>query len=276
MKSFLTKLLIKYRVEVINKNSLEKVSSFYIKKIHVFGFFLVFFLVSFLFCFVFLWSTPLGNKIFDYSKKKEINQMYLMIDSLENIVNLHLDFTNNLKLVLGEQEKKTENKNKKVVFSINDLESMHDSRDSLLVSYIKQLDTASITKYNLGILNKLNVSEPAQGIVTSSFDLESGHFGVDIAAEKNSGVFSILDGVVLFSGFSKNFGNFLIIQHENNFTSIYLHNSKLLKNKGEIVSSGEKIALIGSSGELSSAPHLHFEFWSGGVPIDPRKYLQFN
>ena len=112
--------------------------------------------------------------------------------------------------------------------------------------------------------------------MTSSFDVKGGHFGVDIAAKKNADVLSVLDGVVVFSGQSKDLGKFIIIRHENNFSSIYLHNSVLLKNKGDLVRSGEKIALVGSSGDLSTAPHLHFEIWSGLTPIDPEKYLQFN
>ena len=113
-------------------------------------------------------------------------------------------------------------------------------------------------------------------MITSKFDAKKKHFGVDIAAKKNSDVFSVLSGVVLFTGFSDELGHFIIIAHENNFFSVYLHNSSLLKSKGDVVGSGDKIALVGSSGKLSSAPHLHFELWSGLNPIDPEKYLQFD
>ncbi len=276
MKSFLTKLLIKYRVDIINKNTLEKASSFHVKKIYVFGFGFVLFFISFLISLLILFYTPMGNKIFDYSKKNEITDLFLTVDSLENIVNLHLDFTNNLRLILNEQGGRGEVNDVGVVFSIDDVKSMNKKRDSLLVDYIKKLDDTSITKYNKSILNKLKISEPTKGIVTSNFDTSTNHFGVDIAAEEDSDVFSILDGVVLFSGYSKKLGNFLILQHKHRFTSIYLHNAQLFKKRGDLVYSGEKIALIGNTGELSTAPHLHFELWSGGVPIDPEKYLQFN
>jgi len=276
MKSFLSKLLIKYRVDIINKNTLEKVRSFYVKKLYVFGVGFILFFISFLLSSVVLFSTPLGNKIYDYSKKSKISDLFLTVDSLENIVNLHLDFTNNLRFILNEQQEGDRALDVGVVFSIDDLKSMNKERDSLLVEYIKGLDDASITKYNKNILNKLEVSEPTKGIVTSNFDTSTNHFGVDVAAEENSGVFSVLGGVVLFSGYSKKLGNFLILQHEHRFCSVYLHNAKLFKKRGDLVTSGEKIALVGSTGELSSAPHLHFELWSDGVPIDPKKYFQFN
>ena len=276
MNSFLSKLLIKYRVDIINKNTLEKASSFHMKSIYVFGVGLILFFISFLLSLLILFYTPIGNKVFDYSKKNEINELFLTVDSLENIVNLHLDFTNNLKLILNEQEGVGGADDIGVVFSIDDIKMMNKNSDSLLVDYIRGLDDASVTKYNKNILNKLKISEPTKGIVTSDFDTSTNHFGVDVAAEENSDVFSVLDGVVLFSGYSKKLGNFLILQHKNSFTSIYLHNAQLFKKRGDLVYSGERIALVGNTGELSSAPHLHFELWSGGVPIDPKKYLQFN
>ena len=276
MSSFLSKLLIKYRVDIINKNTLEKASSFHVKRIYIFGVGFILFFISFLLSLLILFYSPIGNKLFDYSKKNEINDLFLTVDSLENIVNLHLDFTNNLSFILNEQDGAGKEDDVGVVFSIEDIKSMSKKRDSLLVDYIKGLDNASITKYNKSILNKLKVSEPTKGIVTSDFDTSTNHFGVDIAAEENSDVFSVLDGVVLFSGYSKKLGNFLILQHKHRFTSIYLHNAQLFKKRGDLVSSGERIALVGNTGELSSAPHLHFELWSGGAPIDPKKYLQFN
>ena len=276
MNSFLSKLLIKYRVDIINQNTLEKTSSFQVKRVYFFGVGFVLFFISFLLSLLILFYTPIGNKIFDYSKKTEINDLFLTVDSLENIVNLHLDFTDNLRLILNEQEGVGKADDIGVVFSIDDIKLMNKKSDSLLVDYIRGLDDASVTKYNKNILNKLKISEPTKGIVTSDFDISTNHFGVDIAAEENSDVFSVLDGVVLFSGYSKKLGNFLILQHKHQFTSVYLHNAELFKKRGDLVSSGERVALIGNTGELSSAPHLHFELWSGGVPIDPKKYLQFN
>ena len=102
-----------------------------------------------------LFYTPIGNKIFDYSKKNKINDLFLTVDSLENIVNLHLDFTNNLRLILNEQGERSEVNDDGVVFSIDDVKSMNKKRDSLLVDYIKKLDDASITKYNKNILNNM-------------------------------------------------------------------------------------------------------------------------
>ena len=276
MRSFLAKLLIKYRVVVFKKESLEKLGSFYINKLYITIFFLLTFAISCVICSLLLVFSNVGNKLFDYSKKKEITELYLHVDSIESLLDLHLNYTENLKLIFNDLDTSKTNSNKNVVFSLNYLQSRITKQDSSLISYIQKLDEESVLKYNKEVLHRLGARNPTNGIITSSFSIKDGHFGVDIAAQKNTEVLSILNGVVVFSGYSETLGNYMVIRHENDFSSIYLHNSTLLKNKGDLVRSGEKIALVGSSGSLSTAPHLHFELWSGVTPIDPEKYLQFN
>ncbi len=276
MRSFLTKLIIKYRVVVFKKESLEKLGSFHVNGLHITLLTTLVFTISLFTCSLLLIFSPLGSKLFDYSKKKEISDLYLHVDSIENLLNLHLDYTESLKLIFNDLDTSKNTTNNNNTFSLNSLQSRITEQDSSLINYIKKLDEASVIKYNKDVLNKLNICAPTNGVITSSFNVKEGHFGIDIAAKKNADVLSILNGVVLFSGYSEGFGNFIIIGHENNFLSIYLHNSILLKNKGDLVTSGEKIALVGSSGSLSTAPHLHFEIWNGITPIDPEKYLQFN
>ncbi len=276
MRSFLTKLIIKYRVVVFKKESLEKLGSFHVNRLHVAMLIILIFTVSLFTCSLLLLFSPLGSKLFDYSKKKEISNLYLHVDSIENLLNLHLDYTENLKLIFNDLDTSKNTTNNNSAFSLKSLQSRITEQDSSLINYIQKLDETSVIKYNRDMLNKLNICRPTKGIVTSSFNIKEGHFGVDIAAQQNTDVLSVLNGVVLFDGYSDDFGNFMIIGHENNFLSIYLHNSILLKTRGDLVNSGEKIALVGSSGSLSTAPHLHFEIWNGLTPIDPEKYLQFN
>ena len=276
MRSFITKLLIKYRVVVFKKESLEELGSFYINKIHIGLFVFLIFSLSFFVSSLCLFLSPLGNKIFDFSNKQKISDLYLHVDSIENLLSLHLDYTEKLKLIFNDLDTLKQPIDESVVFSIKSLHSRITKKDSSLVNYLQKLDEVSSTKYNKEILEKLEICSPTRGVVTSSYNIKDGHLGVDVAAKKDADVYSVLSGVVLFSGYSEELGNFIILAHENNFSSIYLHNSVLLKNKGDVVRSGEKIAQIGSTGKLSSAPHLHFELWSGATPIDPEIYIQFN
>ena len=80
---------------------------------------------------------------------------------------------------------------------------------------------------------------------------------------------------LLFSSWTSETGYVIGLLHENNLFSIYEHNSVLLKKEGDKVEVGEPIAIIGNTGELSTGPHLHFELWHNGKPINPELYMVF-
>lgn len=116
---------------------------------------------------------------------------------------------------------------------------------------------------------------PIEGIITSKFNSGIGHYGIDIVAKKNSAVRNIADGTVVLSSWTNDMGHILVIQHKGNIMSVYKHNSVLLKKTGDYVKSGEAIALIGNSGELTTGTHLHFELWFDGSPVNPEYYISF-
>lgn len=124
-------------------------------------------------------------------------------------------------------------------------------------------------------LEMMFLYSPIKGVVTNSFGESVGHFGVDIVSPEGSRVSSILDGTVIFAEWTVETGYVIQIQHDNQLVSIYKHNSKLLKRVGSRVQAGEVIALVGNSGELSTGPHLHFELWYSGVPLNPENYISF-
>jgi len=114
---------------------------------------------------------------------------------------------------------------------------------------------------------------PLRGIVTTPFDRGEGHFGVDIVTKANDAVKACLDGTVILASWTTDAGHVLQVQHRNDLVSVYKHNSVLLKKVGDRVKAGEAIAIVGNSGELTSGPHLHFELWLGGEPVDPQVYM---
>ncbi len=117
---------------------------------------------------------------------------------------------------------------------------------------------------------------PVRGEVSSGFRPDKKHWGVDLLAPKNTPIKAVMDGVVIFSDWTQETGHSLAIQHDNNLVTFYKHNSTLLKKVGNPVKSGEAIAIIGNTGTLSSGPHLHFELWYSGNPVDPVDYISFN
>lgn len=116
---------------------------------------------------------------------------------------------------------------------------------------------------------------PLNGLVSASYNSKEEHYGVDVIAQKNDAVKAILDGTVILSTWTSDTGHIIEIQHENNLISVYKHNSTLLKKTGDQVRAGEAIAIVGESGELTSGPHLHFELWHNGKPVDPQDYMIF-
>ena len=115
---------------------------------------------------------------------------------------------------------------------------------------------------------------PLKGTVSQPFDAVL-HPGVDITAPAGAVVSAVLDGTVVFSDWADATGYSIAIQHESGILSVYKHNQKLLRKAGDKVSAGTPIALVGSTGGLTSGDHLRFELWHNGEPIDPAKYCKF-
>lgn len=117
---------------------------------------------------------------------------------------------------------------------------------------------------------------PVKGLITTSFNAADEHYGVDVVGKKDELIKSTLDGTVIYVGFTPSDGHIIQIQHENNLVSVYKHNTEVLKRVGDKIKSGEPIAIIGNSGETSKGPHLHFELWHNGLPINPEEFIVFN
>ena len=115
--------------------------------------------------------------------------------------------------------------------------------------------------------------QPVQGIITQDFNPASGHMGIDYGLKIGSPIFASVGGVILFSDYTIDSGYMIIIQHDQGYTTIYKHCSSLIKKESDVVSQGELIALSGNSGKNTTGPHLHFEIWQNGKPIDPQKIL---
>ena len=116
---------------------------------------------------------------------------------------------------------------------------------------------------------------PISGIVLSPYSVKTEHYGVDVVSKKNEPVKCVADGTVLFSDFTQDAGFVIMVQHRGNLISIYKHNSALLKKVGNFVNAGDIISIIGNTGELTSGPHLHFELWYNGNPVNPEEFVSF-
>lgn len=135
------------------------------------------------------------------------------------------------------------------------------------------LDFDSGTKSSLA---NLLFFKPLDGTVSGAFDATVDHFGVDIVAPPNSAIMSVAEGTVFFAGFTIDGGHEIHVQHGHNVVSVYKHNSKLLAQIGDRIEVGQSIAIIGNTGDHSDGPHLHFELWIEGVPVNPEDFITLN
>jgi murein DD-endopeptidase MepM/ murein hydrolase activator NlpD len=116
---------------------------------------------------------------------------------------------------------------------------------------------------------------PLSGFVSDRYDARKGHFGVDLVAKTNEPVKNIADGTVIFSSWTQDAGYVIMIQHKGNLISVYKHNAQLYKKVGTFVNGGEIISIVGNSGDMTDGPHLHFELWYNGNPLNPEEFVTF-
>lgn len=128
---------------------------------------------------------------------------------------------------------------------------------------------------NTNEFRSLYLFTPIEGIISDQYNPKDDHFGVDLVGKENEPVKSVADGIIIFASWTLDGGHVIGVQHRAGLVSVYKHNSELLKNVGNFVTGGEIIAIVGNSGELTSGPHLHFELWHNGSPVNPEEYIGF-
>lgn len=280
-KGFFKKLFNDYKVVVSSEDTFEEKLAFKASKINVFVLMLVYSVILISFTISIVFFTQLRELVPGYSSSDLLSRaIYLTqkTDSLERQFELNNKFYKSIEDVLsGKTDEFIPRENISVDSTISEssaLTILPSSEDSILRKYVENEDKFNLTKNELVIENKMFYS-PIKGDITQSFNYEENHFAVDISADVGTPVKSILDGKILFSEWSVDTGHVIIIDHGDNIVSVYKHNSKLLKEQNDYVQAGEVIAYSGNQGSLSSGPHLHFELWNNGTPIDPEPLLNF-
>ena len=280
-KGFFKKLFNDYKVVVSSEDTFEEKFAFKASKINVFVLMLVYSVILISFTISVVFFTQLRELVPGYSSSDLLSRaIYLTqkTDSLERQIELNNKFYKSIEDVLsGKTDEFIERDNIPIDSSLNDKNLFSispNSEDSILRNYVDSQDKFNLTKNELDIENKMFFS-PIKGDITQAFNFEENHFAIDIAADIGTPVKSILDGKILFSEWSVDTGHVIIVDHGDNIVSVYKHNSKSLKEQNDFVQAGEVIAYSGNQGSLSSGPHLHFELWKNGTPIDPEPLLNF-
>ena len=275
------KLTHNYRLVISSEENWEEKFSVRLNRLNVFivtGTLSIFLVVSTI---LLIALTPLKEYIPGYDPTKlrrESQNIIFKTDSLESIINKNQNYIDNLSLILSGKidsdsiKKVSANK----PYSKNDIKNIDftiTKEDSIFRTEIEREDRFNV----FGKKNKTNfiLISPISGSVTDSYNAKDKHFAIDIAAEEGTPVKAVADGTIIFSEWTSTTGNVIIIEHQNNLISVYKHNALSTKEQGDFVESGEVIATSGSTGELSSGPHLHFELWYNGYPVNPADFINF-
>lgn len=279
-RAFWNNMKFKYKLTVSNENTLEEVIGLRVSKLN--GFSVLFFTLLLLFAIAaaIIAFTPLRNYLPGYMNSEvraQIVKNALRADSLQQLVERQNLYIMNIQDIFSGRIKAD---------TVSSMDSLTAVRTDSLMSRTKEeeefrLQFEENEKYNLTSLGDafntdgLIFYRPTRGLLSSNFNPQIRHFGVDISANPNESVLSTLDGTVILSAYTAETGYVIQVQHNQDFVSVYKHCGSLLKREGDPVKAGEVIALVGNTGSETTGPHLHFELWHKGRAINPENYIVF-
>jgi murein DD-endopeptidase MepM/ murein hydrolase activator NlpD len=280
-KKLQTKLLHKYRLVVLNEDTFEERFAVKLTLLNVFFLSSLAAIVLITLTTLLIVLTPIKEYIPGYSSavlQKQALRLSYKTDSLLKAINMNDLYIKSIKSALsGEVSSVVINKDsiyKAAQVDTDVFELLPSSADSTLREKVSREDKYNFFETAISAKDFL-FFPPVNGPLSAGFDSKEKHFAVDIVTPVNTPVKSTSDGRVIFTSWTTEAGYVIIIDHGNELISVYKHNSSLTKTQGEIVKSQEVIAISGGSGELSSGPHLHFELWSNGVPLNPANFIDF-
>ena len=207
--------------------------------------------------------------------KKELVALAVKSDSLEKTLHNRAVYLQNINAIISGKKFVNDSLISSFSQKENGVSFEKSKDDSILRAFVETEEKGAIIVENKKNNDFLVFYTPISGTITDRFDAKTKHFGVDLVAKEKTRISSVLEGTVVISNWTSETGYVIGIQHRNDFFSLYKHNSVLLKSVGDFVNASDHIAIIGNSGELSSGPHLHFELWHKGAPVNPEHYISF-
>lgn len=280
-KKLLDKLKFRYRVVVINDETFKEQTNFTLSLLNLIVFIgsvTLFFILLLIYIIAFTSLREYIPGYADVSLRRNISKVALRSDSLLQAARERDVYIENLEAIINDKVTKEELK------EIADNNEVALDTSKLTASDSELNFRETVAKENRNSLSKNSTLDkgmssmyffsPIQGIVTNKFS-RPDHLAIDIVSKPNEAIKATLSGTVILATWTVETGYVIEIQHSNELISIYKHNSVLLKKPGEKVKAGDAIAIIGNSGEQSTGPHVHFELWHKGYPVNPELYMKF-
>ncbi len=281
-QTFWRDIRFKYKLSLFNEKTLEEVWTFRLSGLSALSVILLYGFVLVMVTSLIIIKTPIRNYLPGYlpaEVREQIVQNTLRADSLERMIAIQSLYLNNIGGILT---------GTLPIDSIRAIDSLAQADVNYEIpqgreeqDFVAKFEEEE--KYNLSAMSTANrlasdgvfFYKPVNGIVSAAYESEKRHYGIDLVASSQESVLATLDGTVVYAGFDAEYGNVIQLQHKNGFLSVYKHNELLLKQIGDQVVTGEAIAILGNTGTLSTGPHLHFELWYKGQPVNPQDYIAF-
>ncbi len=279
-----------YRLVIMNDETFEEVAHYRLTLLNVYIMFSTIIVVTAVAVAASIAYTPLKRYIPGYSggngsSDRELYQLSRQVQQLEKELAAQRVYSESVRrMLVGDvQREKDMPKSKDLLQDSSMVEvGRTEAEDRLrkeveiaeIGTAVRNSRTTNVSPRDLP-LEQMFFSPPLSGEVSAPFMPDKKHYGVDILAPKNSAIKAAMDGYVFFSDWTQETGYTIGIQHTNNIITFYKHNSALLKSVGSFVRAGEAVAIIGNTGKLTNGPHLHFELWHKGIPVDPTEYIYF-
>ena len=278
--SRIEKLLEQFHIVLVNKKTLERRQIFTASRLQIILTSFLGFMTILSLVFLIIYFTPLKEYFRGYTSTELRESSFdnaIKLDSLEKLYLMQNNYISSVKDLLAGKIEFIDLSNDSIVETTLNQELdlvKTNTEDSILRAIVQEEDKYNPTNINADKLSAVLFS-PAKGGISSEFSLQEKHYGIDITLPENSPIYSVSEGRVIFSEWTTETGYVIIIEHLNGLISSYKHNSSLSKSQGEYVSRGEVIGFSGNTGSLTSGPHLHFELWFEGEPVDPLSFIEF-
>lgn len=275
------KLLDKYRLVILNEHTFEERISFKLTRLNVFVLcsLVAVFLISL--TYLLIAFTALREYIPGYSStalKKQATELNYKTDSLQQVISMNELYYNSIKKVLKGDVNVVDFNRDSIIEAVkleaSEVNLNPNLEDSLLREKVDKEDKYNLFESATSATNFV-LFPPVSGTISEPYNAKEKHYAVDIVVAKDTPVKATADGIVVFAEWTASTGYVIIIEHSHGLISIYKHNAALTKSQGDLVKAGEVIATAGNTGVLTTGPHLHFELWNDGYPINPTNFIDF-
>ena len=267
-----------YRLALVEVDSYQEKFALKLSKRNIF---LATFSVAFIIIVIttlLIFYTPIREYIPGYDPSKlriQAVQNLEKLDSLMNTLEQNEQFIEAFVMTINGEEAGNQYEDSQIKeVDFTDLEVNINVEDSILRKIVQDEDRFNIIEIEKPLISQ-NLISPASGIISEGFDFSKQHYGVDIVLKEKTPIKAVYDGIVLFSEWTLNYGYTIVVFHKNELISTYKHNYSVKVKTGDLVQTGEVIALSGNTGELTSGPHLHLELWDLQGPLNPEDLIKF-